>query len=261
MSNAMPVGSPEVEMSETEEEAKFKLKIEGNRVLNTNVTLNLGTELGNLERIIVAIFDLEGFTNFFDSASVNKNIIVSAYLNGFLSWLDYRFKKQNWAILPTLSKFLGDGVIYIWETERQKISAAKAVNLMNLCWNMVQAKSSYDEEFLPEFIRQLGKRWECAYPKRLRVSLSLGHAVKYVREGRPTDYVSESINIASKLVKFHPEVYFLAHSDIVFGAGPKKYDYIEKKIYLTGINKPVAVFIDKDDYSRVTDKTMFHDLG
>ena len=247
-------------MSGYKRKARFRVRIRGGRVLNTSVSLKLGTELGDLVRIIVVIFDLEGFTNFFDSAPVNKNIIVSCYLNAFPSWLHYRLS-NDWLATPALSKFLGDGVLYIWETEKQEISAERAVRLMNICWDMVQAGTRYDREFLPEFRRRIGKRWDCDYPSRLRVGLSLGHAIKYSRGTRTTDYVSEAINIASRLVKFHPEVYFLAHSDIVFGPGPREYDYIEKKIELNGISKPVTVYIDKNDFNRVADKTVFHDLS
>lgn len=68
----------------------WKLKIRDGEVCNEGQIISLKEECNDLVKIVVAIFDLEGFTNFFDSASVNKNIIVSSYMKGFLDWLNYR---------------------------------------------------------------------------------------------------------------------------------------------------------------------------
>lgn len=247
-----------------EERGKFKLTIAENKVRNPGHYPAIGVEHDNLVRIIVAVFDLAGFTKFFDKASPDKNRIVASYVNAFLSWLNYWFDLERKRIpRPRLSKFLGDGVLYVWETEEGK-TEQNALDLMNFCWNMTRGNDRYEKGFLPQFISQLGKKWKCNYPQQLKASISTGPAVKYTRRNRPPEYVAESINIATRLCGGHPELYFMAHSDLLLDAEAKTtFKYVEKQIIegkLKGIDEPIAVFIDEDDFNSLLDKTMFKDM-
>jgi len=224
---------------------KFCLSIKQGRVVNVNPFIDLGREGSDPVSIIVAVFDLQGFTKFFHSVSTNKTLVVTSFINGLLYWFHYRFKHNKWK--PIFSKFTGDGVLMIWEPGRQQLSNENKLALMNMCYNMVSAPDSYVDEFLPEFRRKLGVRWKATYPKKLKVGLSAGDAVRYIKDNVRMDYISESINIASRLVKFTPLIPFLAHSDIVIGESPKKYNYIEKRIKLRGIG-PICVYVDKIDF-------------
>jgi len=244
---------------------KFRIAIVRGRVLNKGDCPSIGIECNDLVRIIVADFDLEGFTNFFDSASINKNIVVASYVNSFLGWLNYRFDlEKNRLPRPKLSKFLGDGVLYVWEVEEQKITPSVQLGLMNFCWNMTRGKYRYEVEFLQQFMKELGKNWICKYPKYLRASLTLGHAVKYVHSNLPVEYVSECINVASRLVKIHPELYFIALSDIYLGREAREAGYVKKRIRkesIKGIAKSIAVWIDRDDFESIEDKSIFRDMS
>lgn len=237
---------------------EFRLRIKQGRVVSKNPYLNLGREDEDLIKIVVAIFDLAGFTDFFNRIRINKNIVITSFINGLLYWFHYTFENR-YTFRPVLSKFLGDGIMMIWEPGRQQMSSRHIIDLMNVCWDMVSAKTSYHDEYVPEFIRRIGKRWKIEYPQKLRVGLSLGHAVKYTRRGNVSDYVAESINIASRLVKFHEKIYFLAHSDLVFGRIPSEFRYIQKSIYLRGIGR-ISVYIDKWDYERAGSPKVFKDL-
>lgn len=244
------------------EHDEFRLTIEGNKVINLGYNPSIGVERDNLVRIIVAVLDLEGFTNFFNKASPNQSIIVASYVNGFLSWLNHRLDLEGKRLpRPRLSKFLGDGVLYVWETEEGKTEQI-ALDLMNFCWNITRSKTDkYEESFRRQFIRQLGKKWDCEYPKHLRASLATGFAVKYTRRNHPPEYVSECINIASRLYGIHPELYFVAHSDLFLDDEIKTAaNYVEKRIKIKGIDKQIAIFIDKDDFDALTDKSIFEDI-
>lgn len=93
--------------------SSFQIKIVRGRVLNTCKSPSIGKECNDLVKIIVVIFDLESFTKFFDSAGVNKNIVVASYINSFLSWINYRVEleisSRRLPERPKLSKFLGMG--------------------------------------------------------------------------------------------------------------------------------------------------------
>lgn len=243
----------------------FKINVRRGRVLNTGKYPSIGKECNDLVRIIVVIFDLEDFTGFFDSAGVNKNIIVASYLNSFLSWISYRLeleiKSRRLPERPKLSKFLGDGILYIWEVEQQRVTPPRALDLMNFCYNLTSGYDCYEEEFQPRFMKELGHNWTCEYPKHLRASMTLGHAVKYVKQGGSVDYVSESINIASRLTKVNPELYFVAHSDVYLGSEAYGFDYKKVKVEnIRGLGRPVVVYVDKDDYDVLSDKSMFQDI-
>ncbi len=247
-----------------EERSRFRLTIEGNKVRNHGHNPSIGVEHDNLVRIVVAVLDLEGFTNFFNKASPNQSIIVASYVNAFLSWLNYRLDLEGKRIpRPQLSKFLGDGVLYVWETQEGQTEQI-ALDLMNFYWNMTQGGSRYEIDFLPQFISQLGKRWDCEYPEHLRASITTGFAVKYTRKNHPPEYVAECINIASRLCGIHPELYFIAHSDLVLDTEfMTTAEYVEKLLKrdsVKGIDKQIAVFIDEDDFNSLSDKTMFRDM-
>ncbi len=243
----------------------FQIKVVRGRVLNTCKCPSIGKERNDLIKIIVVIFDLESFTRFFDTAGVNKNIVVSSYVNSFLSWVHYRLeleiKSRRLPERPKLSKFLGDGILYVWEVEQQRMKPLRALDLMNFCWNLTAGKDCYEKEFLPQFIRKLGHSWHCEYPKHLRASMALGHAVKYVKQRGSVDYVSECINIASRLTKINPELYFVAHSDVYLGAEAFHHEYEKKKVpNIRGLDGPVVVYVDTDDFDALSDKSMFQDV-
>lgn len=245
----------------TKERDEFRLTIKGNKVRNLGYNPSIGVERDNLVRIIAAVLDLEGFTNFFNKASPNQSIIVASYVNGFLSWLNYRLGLEGKRLpRPRLSKFLGDGVLYVWETEEGKTEQT-ALDLMNFCWNITRGADRYEISFLRQFVHQLGKKWRCEYPKHLRASLATGFAVKYTQQNHPAEYVSECINIASRLCGFHSELYFVAHSDLFLADEIKAAaNYVEKRTNIDGIDNPIAVFIDKDDFDSLTDKSQFEDI-
>ena len=75
-----------------------------------------------------------------------------------------------------------------------------------------------------------------------------------------SDYISESINIASRLNKITPGLRFVAHSDTYLGPEAKVRQYIMKRISLRGVDKPLVVYIDRDDYTAIPDKSMFADI-
>ncbi len=248
----------------TKERDEFRLTIKGNKVRNLGSNPSIGVEHDNLVRIIVAVLDLEGFTNFFNKASPNQSIIVASYVNGFLSWLNHRLDLEGKRLpRPRLSKFLGDGVLYVWETEEGKTEQI-ALDLINFCWNMTRGPDRYEIDFLTEFKDKLGKKWDCEYPKHLKASISTGFAVKYTRRNHPPEYVSECINIATRLCGVHPELYFIAHSDLLLDAEITiTFKYVEKQIEkekVKGIDKSIAVFIDENDFNNLSDKTMFRDM-
>lgn len=235
-----------------EQRRRFRLQFTNDQVLNAGPITPLGQARRDLVEIVVALFDLEGFTNFFNSASVIRYTIVPNFINAFLSWLNYSFNNSCFP-MPEYSKFLGDGALLIWETEEQPIlKGTLKAEFMNFCWNMVRGqKKSYEKECLPELLRRIRPIRNCEYPKHLRVSVSLGHAVKYVRE-QSNEYVSECINVASRIIGYE-ELYFMAHSNLVTNEDVLGKKYVHKQLaQVKGIDKPICVYIDEADFRGLT---------
>ncbi len=75
---------------------------------------------------VCAVFDLQGFTSF--AGQVDPHLAVPDYLGSFLSWLFEEIRRVSvakgksrhrliYAPLPFFSKFMGDGVLFLWDTQ------------------------------------------------------------------------------------------------------------------------------------------------
>jgi hypothetical protein len=88
--------------------------------------------LGNIShpgayvQALAAFFDLEGFTSF--GNQVDSHLVIPEFLQRYLPWLfktiAEKFKEGEtsdtvtlWGTLPFYAKFLGDGVLFIWDTQ------------------------------------------------------------------------------------------------------------------------------------------------
>ena len=240
---------------------KFKIQFTGDQVSNVGPITPIGKAHSDLVEIMVAYFDLEGFTNFFNSTSVVRYTIVPAFINAFLIWLNHCFG-ESYLPMPKYSKFLGDGVLLIWETKNQPVlKGVLKAEFMDFCWNMVRGqKESYENEFLPELLRKIRSLRTYEYPKRLRISLSLGHAVK-CGQGKSTEYLSECINVASRIIDYEPELYFIAHSSLVTDEELWGKRYVLKLLPgVKGIDKPISVYIYESDFKSLTHKRKFRNV-
>src|SRR3982751_2685772 len=78
---------------------------------------------GKYFEALAAIFDLEGFTSF--TNQIDPHLVIPEFLNEFLTWLfdaiSAQLKREVdeevilWGELPFFAKFLGDGVLFLWD--------------------------------------------------------------------------------------------------------------------------------------------------
>lgn len=165
--------------------------------------------------VIVSIFDLEGFTDF--CKQVDPQLSVPSFLNDFLNWLYSEIrneitneKKKNktllWSELPFFSKFLGDGILLLWNINIKEISkqlndkGSKTHNeVQALACNMVLSLDIICKSYELYVKNNLSKKYVNPPPK-LRCGIARG-TVLSIGNGR--DYVGPCINIASRLQKLH----------------------------------------------------------
>jgi class 3 adenylate cyclase len=207
---------------------------------------------------IVAVFDLTGFTNF--CRQTDPQLVLPSFLSKFLTWLFSEIRKATvadrvgndvflFSSLPFIAKFTGDGVLFIWKTDRQTVTGI--CNIIVACDDICRF---YTKTLLPK----LGPHY-VEPPTKLRCGVARGLICSV---GNGTDYVGPCINIASRLANM---------SDLSICFNPRGFDleksmdkevrkgYIIKKVRIRGVGDHELVGIRKDELSelRPEDKQRF----
>lgn len=171
--------------------------------------LNLGDiAMPSQEReALAAFFDLTGFTAFCNQ--VDAYLAIPRFLSDFLEWFFTEIRQRVtqsvqgnhamvWAELPTKVKFLGDGLLIIWNTQR--MTDALICRLVTTCYELCRA---YRREFYPAMAMKVNKP-----PVSLRCGLARG---KVFTVGNGNDYVGHCINNASRLSHLHSLTFAFPH--------------------------------------------------
>jgi class 3 adenylate cyclase len=163
--------------------------------------------------VLAVVFDLEGFTHF--TRQIDPQLTVPAFLADFLAWLFAAIRGQLvqkeatatlWAELPFFSKFMGDGVLFLWRIDLDRIvrmapqraperlQAAVQEFICNIIASLWEVCRAY-----PDFLVSEGRHFVDP-PPRLRCGVARGVVIPV---GSGADFVGPCINIASRLQAFH----------------------------------------------------------
>jgi class 3 adenylate cyclase len=159
--------------------------------------LGLGdlTQTANPCDAIAAVFDLEGFTNF--CKQIEPHLSVPVFLQEFLTWLMGEIKKQTirkkhragvalWSPLPFFVKFMGDGLLVLWDASNMGEVTKR---------NVIVTASDICDCYKTDFFGTIrGKVVEP--PPVLRCGIARG-TVYSVGDGN--DYVGSCINMSVRL--------------------------------------------------------------
>lgn len=202
---------------------------------------------------MAAIFDLCGFTNF--CSQVDPHLAVPEYLSRFLDWLFAEIKtgfvkesnedeKILWSSLPFLAKFLGDGVLFLWDTSN--MGGAGICNVVTSLW---ETCGNYVREFYPTI-----KKVVTQPPRVLRCGIARGTVFSV---GNGEDYVGPCINIAARLQKL---------SALTFCFSRRGFDieqhmpeetaakYVLKYVPLRGIGEDELVWVRAEEFNGLQDE-------
>ncbi len=210
---------------------------------------NIGLPSKEVEAI-AAVFDLSGFTNF--CSQVDPHLAVPEYLSRFLDWLfnevkeefiekNYKQGKKLWSELPFLAKFLGDGVLFLWDAHNMSKAATHNVVIVlnNICVH-------YLNDFYPEIKREVSES-----PQSLRCGIARG---KVYSVGNRQDYVGPCINIASRLVKLPGITFCVSRKGININENPHKHIrelFVEKCIRIKGVGESELVWLLKGEFKKI----------
>jgi len=210
---------------------------------------------------VAALFDLQGFTIF--CSQIEPQLSVAIYLSGFLNWIFSAIRKETickeyaagvsvWHNLPFFTKFMGDGLLVLWDTT--DMSQVGQHNLILSCDNILE---SYVKQLYPSMRRKV-----VDVPPVLRCGIAKGTVFSV---GNGEDYVGSCINMAARLQK-------LAALRIAFarrGFDPEERwketkhmeKWVLKKVAIGGIGEHELVYVKKADFEELepSDKAQFQE--
>jgi len=212
---------------------------------------------------LAAVFDLQEFTAFCNQ--IDPQLVIPEYLSDFLDWLFNataeaftREKKADqvvlWGSLPFFGKFLGDGVLFLWDTE--KLFGSKGLG------NVVVGLREICEDYEDKFFKIASESYS-EVPNRLRVGIARGQALA-IGDGR--DFVGPCINMASRLQKIASLPFALSRR----GFDPERCfhqdhqdDMMVTKTKIRGIGEGELIIIYRKDYEELSedDKALFHPVS
>src|SRR3954453_15094873 len=114
---------------------------------NLTKTIQFHPNASHPKNEIAMIYDLEGFSRFFNQPDVQDYVpkflnLVSEALSitiygGKAYWLPIPENLEPLAVSPVHEKFLGDGAMYIWlESGDEPLTTSFVTTLCNRLWNL-----------------------------------------------------------------------------------------------------------------------------
>jgi class 3 adenylate cyclase len=209
---------------------------------------------------LAAIFDLEGFTKF--CKQIDPQLSVPGFLDQFLNWLFKKIKEtcikqelqEGYRIYlepPFLSKFLGDGILFLWDTENK--TDTEINNIVSSCQRV---STHYPDQFL------ITVKDKYSYaPTALRCGIARGIVYSV---GNGEDFVGPCINLASRLQKLSHLTFAFSRKGFDFETymPPTRSErYFVKEVQIRGIGDNELVCILKEEYEKLPEeeKKKFHD--
>jgi class 3 adenylate cyclase len=234
----------------------------GVRIIDNNTIRQFNPsmlELGDIcapcqeKEAVAAVFDLTGFTAFCNQ--VDSYLAIPRFLNDFLEWFfsnvrqkitekDYGDRSALWTGLPIMVKFMGDGLILLWDA--RKMSEEQICRLAGSLYGICRG---YRKDFYPKISMAVNKP-----PAVLRCGVARG---KVYSIGNDREYVGHCINNASRLSRLGVSFAFPHRGFQVREHMPPEYRdiFIQKYVSIRGVGEDELVWVARDEYERLSEKS------
>ncbi len=209
---------------------------------------------GQYIQALAAFFDLEGFTDF--CGQVDSHLVIPEFLTRYLNWLFKTLAEEFsegedagtvrlWGSLPFYAKFLGDGILFLWETDQCRGLPGK----VNVAQSLLAVTSTYTQRFLPDIRRAVSNP-----PGRLRCGIALGQIISI---GGGADYVGSCINVAARLQKMGNLSFAISRRGFDLGESPDTEGSLRsfltlKRTAIRSIGRQELVYIRKDEFESLS---------
>jgi hypothetical protein len=202
---------------------------------------------------VTAVVDLSGFTRFCNQ--VDAYLAIPRFLNDFLDWFFTKIRvgltkedewgqRSFWTELPILVKFLGDGVLLLWNARgmTNTVICKIVVTLYDIC-------NAYRHQFYPRVSMAVDKP-----PTVLRCGMARG---KVFTVGNGKDYVGHCINNASRLSQLRIVSFCFPHRGFpVQEYMPEEYRrlFVQKYLPIRGVGENELLWVVKEEYDKLSEK-------
>ena len=207
---------------------------------------------------IAAVFDLSGFTNF--CKQIEPHLSVPVFLNLFLDWLmnqiraEMVYKEYAEGVLllgplPFFVKFMGDGLLVLWDVSRPDENARRniVVTGREICLR-------YTRDFCPMISTRVTDP-----PSVLRCGLARGTIYSV---GNGNDFVGSCINMAARIQKLPGATFAFNRRGINIDEAAAddffKTHVTVKKTSVRGIGDNELVCILKSEFDAMTAEERSH---
>jgi len=207
---------------------------------------------GSYVQALAAFYDLEGFTDFCNQ--VDSHLVIPEFLQRFIDWLFRKladaFKEgcdgnrvTIWGALPFYTKFLGDGILFLWDTTYCR----HLVDMLNVIYILHEISEGYQADFLPNIKKHVSKP-----PQRLRCGVARGQIISV---GDGSDYVGSCINIAARLQKLSQLTFAFSRRGLDISNEPdSKFlkQFVLRRVELRGIGSEELVYVKQNELRRLS---------
>jgi hypothetical protein len=223
--------------------------------------LNLGdiSQPCQEKEAVAAVLDLTGFTAF--CSQVDSYLAIPRFLKDFLDWFFNNIKdglsqemfnnrQEFWADFPQLVKFLGDGVLLVWDT--QYMQENEICRLVTMLYDICR---SYRKEFYPRVSRAVNKP-----PAVLRCGIARG---KVFTIGNGKDFVGHCINNAARLSHLNYLTFCFPHRGFPVREhipSDELLPFVLKYVSVRGVGDNELVWVVREEFDRLAEKErgLFH---
>ncbi|MGB7923382.1 MAG: adenylate/guanylate cyclase domain-containing protein [Pyrinomonadaceae bacterium] len=197
---------------------------------------------------LAVIFDLKDFTAFCDQR--DPHLEVPQYLNDFLNWLFRRIAEESvkgddgnrlilWHYLPFFAKFLGDGILFLWDA-RNLTREARG----NIVTSLQIVCNDYEMEFLPKIKKKFTKP-----PPQLRCGIAQGQIISI---GDESDFIGLCINVASRLQKLGDGQFSFAFTKKGLDNEEWYENFMLIKVPVRGVSKEEFVYVLRSEFKKLS---------
>ena len=216
---------------------------------------------GEYINALASFLDLQGFTHFCNQ--VDSHLVIPEFISKYTEWLfkeigelfvegKYRDHVKIWGSLPFYAKFLGDGILFLWNTDL----SGGFTGICNITKHLLLVNHSYKTKFYPKIKKEVSNP-----PSILRCGIARGQIIS-IGDGK--DYVGSCINLAARLQKISLLTFALSRRGFDESQNPDSQLWsklILKKTSIRGIGDEELIYVLKDEFDNlpIKEKKKFKD--